>query len=164
MNCKTFFSFIEKNKKCINLKSLNLIGNNLIGGPSSINYTDDNPIKNTEKKNDIFKLRLMYKFILENKNLKILTITKNPIREKYIIKYESSNNAENNDEYIKKDNEGKIIINDFYSFLIKIKNELLNRDNNKKNRKGFNIIFDCLYDINLNSEDYPYSEQPIVFI
>ena len=193
LNCKTFFSFIEKNKKCINLKSLNLIGNNLddtffekylklglnkifsnlqnlylndnqIGGPSSINYTDDNPIKNTEKKNDIFKLRLMYKFILENKNLKILTITKNPIREKYIIKYESDNNAENNDEYIKKDNEGKIIINDFYSFLIKIKNELLNRDNNKKNRKGFNIIFDCLYDINLNSEDYPYSEQPIVFI
>ena len=192
LNCETFFSFMEKNKECLNLKSLNLIGNclddtffekylnlglnkifsnlqnlylngNNIGGESNVDYVDDYPIINMEKKKDIFKLRLMYKFILENKNLKILTLTKNPLSEKYIIKYEPNNNAENNDEYIIKDNEGNIIINCFYSFLVKIKNELLDRDDYKKDRKGFNIGFDCAYDINLNSDNYPYKEQPIIF-
>ena len=192
LNCETFFSFMEKNKECLNLKSLNLIGNclddtffekylnlglnkifsnlqnlylngNNIGGESNVDYVDDYPIINMEKKKDIFKLRLMYKFILENKNLKILTLTKNPLSEKYIIKYEPNNNAENNDEYIIKDNEGNIIINCFYSFLVKIKNELLDRDDYKKDRKGFNIGFDCEYDINLNSDNYPYKEQPIIF-
>ena len=192
LTCNSFFSFMEKNKECLNLKSLNLIGNNLddtffeiylklglnkifsnlqnlylnanhIGGDAIINYIDDYPIINVGKKMDIFKLRLMYKFILENKNLKILTITKNPISEKYIIKYDPTNNAENNDEYIIKDNEGNIIINCFYSFLVKIKNELLDRDDYKKDRKGFNIGFDCACDINLNSDNYPYNEQPIIF-
>ena len=192
LTCNTFFTFMDKNKECLNLKSLNLIGNNLddtffekylnlglnkifsnlqnlylndnnIGGDSNINYTDEYPISKIEKKKDIYKLRLMYKFITENKNLKILTITKNPIREKYIIKYEPNINAETSYEYIKKDNDGNIIINCFYSFLVKIKNELLDRDDHKKDIKGFNIGFDCAYDVNLNSENYPYNNQPIVF-
>ena len=192
LTCNTLFSFLQKNKECLNLRSLNLIGNSLddtffeiflnlrlnkifsnlqslylndnkIGGNSIINYEDDYPISNIEKKEDIFKLRLMYKFISENKNLKVLTITKNPIREKYIIKYEPSQNSEISDEYIKKDSDGNIIINCFYSFLIKIKNELLDREGYKKDIKGFNIGFDCAYDVNLNSENYPYSSQPIIF-
>ena len=52
--------------------------------------------------------------------------------------------------------EGKIIINDFYSFLLKIKYEL-------SERKDLNIEFDCAYDINLSSQKYPYKTQPIVF-
>ena len=192
LTCNTFFTFMDKNKECLNLKSLNLIGNNLddtffetflnlglnkifsnlqnlylndnnIGGDSVINYTDDYPVSRKDKKKDIYKLRLMYKFITENKNLKTLTITKNPIREKYIIKYEHNINAESSDEYIIKDNDGNIIINCFYSFLVKIKNELLDRDDYKKDIKGFNIGFDCAYDVNLNSENYPYNNQPIVF-
>lgn len=192
LSCNTLFAFMGNNKECLNLRSLNLIGNNLddtffekylyfgfnkifsklqnlylndnkIGGDTIINYTDDIPISKKEKKKDIFKLRLMYKFIVENKNLKRLTITKNPIREKYIINYDPTQNAETSDEYIIKDDDGNIIINCFYSFLVKIKNELLDRDNYKKDRKGFNIGFDCAYDVNLNSENYPYSSQPIVF-
>ena len=192
LSCNTFFNFIGTNKECLNLETLNLIGNNLddtffekylnlglnkifsnlqnlylndnkIGNDANIKYEDNDPISNMEKKKDIFKLRLMYKFIAENKNLKKLTITKNPIKEKYVIKYEPSQNAETRDEYIIKDNDGNIIINCFYSFLVKIKNELLDRDDYKKDRKGFNIGFDCSYDVNLNSDNYPYSSQPIVF-
>ena len=192
LSCNSFFNFIGTNKECLNLETLNLIGNNLddtffekylnlglnkifsnlqnlylndnkIGGETKINYEDNDPVSNMEKKKDIFKLRLMYKFIAENKNLKKLTITKNPIKEKFVIKYEPSQNAETKDEYIVKDNDGNIIINCFYSFLVKIKNELLDRDDYKKDRKGFNIGFDCAYDVNLNSENYPYSSQPIVF-
>ena len=105
----------------------------------------------------------MYKFIEENKNLKKFTITKNPISEKYMIKYEPNENDEINDEYIIKDNDGNIIINCFYSFLVKIKNELLDREDYKRDRKGFNVGFDCAYDINLNSQNYPYNTQPIIF-
>ena len=192
LTCNTFFKFMEKNKECLNLKTLNLIGNNLddtffekylnlglnkifsnmqnlylndnkIGNDINIKYEDDLPIQNIEKKKDVFKLRLMYKFIEENKNLRKLTITKNPIREKYIINYEPGQNAEISEEYIIKDNEGNIIINSFFSFLLKIKNELLDKDDYKKVRKGFNIGFDCAYDVNLNSDNYPYNSQPIVF-
>ena len=192
LNCSTFFTFMEKNKECVNLHSLNLIGNNLddtffekylnlgfnrifpylqnlylndnkIGGDSDIIYTDDYPISIEEKKKDILKLRLMYKFITQNKNLKILTITKNPISKKYKIKYEENENCENNDEYIKRDDNGNIIINGFFSFLVKIKNELLDREDYTKDSKGFNIGFDCCYDVNLNSDNYPYDNQPIVF-
>ena len=192
LDCDTFFSFIGKNKECLNLRSLNLIGNNLddtffekylnldlnkifsnlqnlylndnkIGDDSIIiNYADEYPISKKEKEKDILKLRLMYKFIEENKNLKLFTFTKNPISEKYIIKYEPTNNAETSEEYIIKDNDGNIIINCFFSFLVKIKNELLDREDYKRDR-GFNIGFDCAYDVNLNSENYPYNSQPIVF-
>ena len=192
LNCKTFFEFIGKNKECLNLRTLNLIGNNLndtffeeylnlglnkifsnlqnlylndnkIGDNSKINYTDNYPIAKKEKEKDILKLRLMYKFIEQNKNLKKFTITKNPISEKYMIKYEPNENDEINDEYIIKDNDGNIIINCFFSFLVKIKNELLDREDYKRDRKGFNIGFDCAYDINLNSQNYPYNSQPIIF-
>ena len=192
LTCDILFDFMGKNKECLNLKTLNLEGNNIddsffekylylgfhkifsklqnlylndnqIGSNTKINYTDDYPISNMEKKEDILKLRLMYKFIVENKNLKRLMITKNPIRKKYVISIDPTQSAETNDEYIIKDNDGNIIINCFYSFLVKIKKELLDRDDYKKDRKGFNIGFDCAYDTNLNSENYPYNNIPIVF-
>ena len=192
LTCDILFDFMGKNKECLNLKTLNLEGNNIddsffekylylgfhkifsklqnlylndnqIGSNTKINYTDDYPISNMEKKDDILKLRLMYKFIIENKNLKRLMITKNPIRKKYVISIDPTQSAETNDEYIIKYNDGNIIINCFYSFLVKIKKELLDRDDYKKDRKGFNIGFDCAYDTNLNSENYPYNNIPIVF-
>jgi hypothetical protein len=96
----------------------------------------------------------MYQFIVENKSLKILTINKNPISEKYKVLYETDEFL--NDTEIVNDKNGKIIINCFYSFLLKIKNEL-------QDRCDFNIEFDCIYDINLNSQNYPYDRQQIVF-
>ena len=183
LSCDIFFSFIEKNKECLNLRTLNLIGNELddtffekylnfglnkifsnlnklylsdnkIGNNSEINFKDEDPISKRDFEKDIYKLRLMYQFIVENKSLKILTINKNPISEKYKVLYETDEFL--NDTEIVNDKNGKIIINCFYSFLLKIKNEL-------QDRCDFNIEFDCIYDINLNSQNYPYDRQQIVF-
>jgi len=183
LSCDIFFSFIEKNKECLNLRTLNLIGNELddtffekylnfglnkifsnlnklylsdnkIGNNSEINFKDEDPISKRDFEKDIYKLRLMYQFIVENKSLKILTINKNPISEKYKVLYETDEFL--NDTEIANDKNGKIIINCFYSFLLKIKNEL-------QDRNDFNIEFDCIYDINLNSQNYPYDRQQIVF-
>ena len=183
--CETFFSFIEKNKECLNLRTLNLIGNefddtffekylnlglnkifsnltklylndNQIGNNCDIIYKDDEQISKIDFEKDIFKLRLLYKFISENNNLKKLTINKNPISEKYIILYESDDIPKDREEKIIKNKEGKIIINCFYSFLLKIKNDL-------QDRNDFNIEFDCIYDINLNSQNFPYAQQQIAF-
>ena len=98
----------------------------------------------------------MYKFILENQNLKKLTIKKNPISEKYSVEYEKVEDEKDMEKYLIKDENKKIIINDFYSFLLKIKYEL-------SERKDLNIECDCAYDINLSSQKYPYKTQPIVF-
>ena len=183
--CDIFFSFIEKNKECLNLRTLNLIGNefddtffekylnlglnkifsnltklylndNQIGNNCDIIYKDDEQISKIDFEKDIFKLRLLYKFISENNNLKKLTINKNPISEKYIILYESDDIPKDREEKIIKNKEGKIIINCFYSFLLKLKNDL-------QDRNDFNIEFDCIYDINLNSQNFPYAQQQIAF-
>ena len=187
LSCDIFFKFIGKNKECLNLRTLNLIGNDLddtffekylnfginkifsnlnklylndnqIGNDSAINYKDEVPISKKEYEKDIYKLRLMYKFIFENKNLKKLTINKNPISKKYTIKYDFHNDNTTNEgeEDVLKDKDGKIIINCFNSFLLKIKNDLTDRND-------FNIEFDCCYDINLNSQNHPYDQKQIIF-
>ena len=110
MNCDTFFSFINNNKRCLNIKSLNLSGNelndiffekyiqndynelfdnleilninnNLIGDETDITYRDELPVREDYKINEkiIYKLRLIYKFIYLNKNMKLFSITRNPI-------------------------------------------------------------------------------------
>ena len=183
LSCDIFFSFIEKNKECLNLRTLNLIGNELddtffekylnfglnkifsnlnklylndnkIGNNSEINFKDETQVSKRDFEKDIYKLRLIYKFIVENKNLKKLSINKNPISGKYKILYDEDEFLNDREEV--KDKDGKIIINCFYSFLLKIKNEL-------SDRNDFNIEFDCIYDINLNSQNYPYDKQQIVF-
>ena len=183
LTCDIFFSFIEKNKECLNLRILNLIGNELddtffekylnfglnkifsnlnklylndnkIGDNSEINFKDEDPVSKKDFEKDIYKLRLIYKFIVENKNLKKLSINKNPISGKYKVLYNDDEFLNNREEL--KDKDGKIIINCFYSFLLKIKNEL-------SDRNDFNIEFDCIYDINLNSQNYLYDKQQIVF-
>ena len=185
LSCDTFFSFIGKNKECINLGTLNLNGNefddtffekylnlglnkifsnlnklylndNDIGSNTKINYKDEEPISQVEFEQDIYQLRLMYKFICENKNLKKLTINKNPISNKYTILYDINDISQNLEDNLVKYNNDKIIINDLYSFLLKIRNEL-------SDRNDLNIGFDCIYDINLNSKNYPYDFHPIVF-
>ena len=186
LSCDTLFSFLGKNKECLNLRTLNLIGNDIddtffekylnlglnkifsnlnklylndnnIGNDTKINYKDEEPISKMECEQDIYKLRLIYRFISENKNLKKLTINKNPICNKYTIIYEIDDISKILDDNLVKDKNDKIIINDFYSFLLKIKNDL-------SDRKDLNIGFDCIHDLNLNSKNYPYDSYPIMFI
>ena len=186
LSCDTLFSFLGKNKECLNLRTLNLIGNDIddtffekylnlglnkifsnlnklylndnnIGNDTKINYKDEEPISKMECEQDIYKLRLIYRFISENKNLKKLTINKNPISNKYTIIYEIDDISKILDDNLVKDKNDKIIINDFFSFLLKIKNDL-------SDRKDLNIGFDCIHDLNLNSKNYPYDSYPIMFI
>ena len=124
---------------------------------------DGYPISNSQYEKDIYKLRLLYKFIEENKKLTKLNITKNPIKDKLIIKNEPGGAANFNEEYIKRDNNDNIIINCFFSFLIKIKNELFSKEDYKIYRNEFVIIFDCKSLFNLNSETYPFGDYPIIF-
>ena len=193
LKADNFFKFAKNNKGCLNLKVLNLNGNefddtffeiflqkgiknifsklehlylsnNKIGIDNiSVKYKDDNPINNIHYKKDIYKLRLLYKFIEENRNLKKINITKNPLKDKLIIENEPGGAANFNEKYIKRDNDDNIIINSFFSFLIKIKNELLSKEDYKIERKEFVVIFDCKSLFNLNSETYPYSNFPIIF-
>ena len=193
LTCDTFFKFIGKNKGFLNLKSLKLNGNNLddtffekyleydifnklehlylnknnIGNPDiKINYKDDIPI--SEKlsggnKELVYKLRLMYKFIQKNLNLTKLTITKNPISQLYMIKNVYKTNADKTGEYIAKDEKNQIIINCFFSFLVKIKEELLAKEDEKGRRRNINIRFDCCKNINNNSDIYHLNNLPIIY-
>ena len=194
LDCNTFFKFVSQNKGFINLRSLNLNGNeiddtffekfpkqevfsklqhlylnsNRIGDTNVVvSYEDNIPIdgKYSEKKDKklIYKLRLIYQFIQSNKYLTKLTITKNPICEFYSVVPEPKNDADRSDKYIKKDENGNIIINCLFSLLIKIRDELLTRDEEKIGRNTFNLRFDCRSNVNKNSDNYPYSDKPIIY-
>jgi hypothetical protein len=193
LKSETFIEFAKNNKGCLNLKVLNLNGNdfddhffelylknginnifsklqhlylsdNRIGiNNVTVNYKDNYPIHDIKYERDINKLRLLYKFIEENKKLVKLNITKNPLKEKLIIKYDPSGAAHFSEQYIKMGDDDNIIINCFFSFLMKIKNELLSKEDYKIERNEFVIIFDCKSLFNLNSETYPYSNYPIVY-
>ena len=177
---------------CINLKDLNLSGNklddtffekfleykynniftklqkinlsdNLIGNEVEINPADlGEEVKNKNKIQDVYKLRLIYKFIEKNKNLSKLYLTKNPMSEKSVISTDLDMNQVsaliNRDE-----NDNKIIIDNFYSFLKKITDELLMNREEKVNRGQFNIKFDIDTNINLNSDNFDYNEKFILF-
>ena len=188
LNNDSLFSFIRNNKPCLNIKEINLNGNelndiffekyldnkfyelfdklkiiymnnNLIGDESEINYKDDIPIlercKNLEK--IIYKMRLIFKFLKLNKNLKLFSITRNPIGNYFQIKENSEKKLLKRLVY---DENNKVNINCFYTFLLKIRDEI-NYDN--PGRKELNIIFDCPLDINKNSNEFNYNENIISF-
>ena len=160
-------SFFEKknfqNMFC-RLEHLYLNSNKIGDMDTNLAYQDDIPIdekyQSYNAKKLIFKLRLIYHFIQINKNLTKLTITKNPISEFYSVVPESHNDADKSDKYIKKDNNGKIIINCLFSLCIKIRDELLAQNDG---RDTFNLRFDCRSNVNKNSSNYPYSDKPFVY-
>ena len=92
-----------------------------------------------------------------------MNITKNPISDIYTIVPEGNKNADKNSKYIIRDENDNIIINGFFSFLIRIRDELINNKSNHSRRDSFNIKFDCRSNINRYSENYPYSDKPIIF-
>ena len=193
LNCDLFFKFAEQNQNFENLSTLNLNGNeiddtffetmlqknvfnnlehlylnsNNIGDMNvAIKYTDNVPIDKIyttpKAKNLIFKLRFMYIFIKKYNKLTKLTITKNPISQLYTCV--QKHNADTSDEYIKRDNNHNIIINCLFSFLIKIRDELLKEEKQNNGRNNFNLRFDCRSNVNRNSDGYPYSDKPFDFI
>jgi hypothetical protein len=192
LTCKTLFTFFNTIKEPINLSKLNLNGNELddtffekyleqnfaltfpklqhislssnqIGNNKiTVQYKDNKPIKDKQFTQEIYKLRMMYKFIEVNKSLNKINLTKNPISDIYTIVPEENNNADVNSKYIIKDDENEIIINCFFSFLIKIRDELL-RNGMEYSRSSFNVKFDCRSNINKYSENYPFSSKPIIF-
>ena len=193
LTCETLFNFINIIKEPINLKKLNLNGNELndtffetyleknissffpklehlslssnkIGDNKvEIKYKDNLPISENNFIKEIYKLRMIYKFIEINKNLTKINITKNPISDIYTIVPEEKKNADISPKYIVKDKEGNIIINGFFSFLIKIRDELIENGKDNTGREGFNIKFDCRSNINKYSENYSYADKPIIF-
>ena len=191
LNCDVLFNFILNNMGCINLKVLNLCGNklddtffekffdnnyqiifnklqkinlvdNLIGDETKIDTDNlgEKP-KNKNREQDIYKLRLIYKFIENNKNLSKLYLNKNPMCDKSIISTDLD--IDEVFKLIEKDNQNKIIIDSFYSFLKKIKDELLMNPEEKINRGQFNIKFDIDIHNNLNSENFNYEGEYIMF-
>ena len=190
MNCDTFFSFIKNNKRCLNIQKLNLNGNelddtffqkyienkynelfynleylnlnnNLIGKIIYVLEKDEKAIEENKKSYDklICKLKLIYRFIQVNKNLKLFSITRNPISK--IFKIKESNEEEINKSIIKDENE-KIIINCFYSFLFKVKKEL-NDNKDEIKREEINIQFDCRSNINQDLSNFQFDNQIIIF-
>ena len=140
-----FFQFMKNNKGFLNLRSLNLTGNNFddtffeeyleldilnklehlnlssnnIGDEKiKINYKDEIPINENilKSKKIIYKLRLIYKFIEKNKCITKLTLSENPISKMYLI----------NDEYMYKSNQNNTTIEEY-----------IKTDENK------NIIINC---------------------
>ena len=171
-----FFNFIDNNKGIFNLKSLNLSGNKLddlffeiylnfklnnkftklirlhlddnLFGDDNVEVTY-NPEEGKIINNKINKIRLLYRFILENKVLTELSIIKNTIFNDFKL-LELNKNYENQ---LKKDDKGNIVINCLNSFLWKIKKELLIKGDDQNYRSSFNLKFDCLSDINQYSEN-----------
>jgi len=146
------------------LEHLYLNSNKIGDIDTNLAYQDGVPIdekyQSYNAKKLIYKLRLIYHFIQINKNLTKLTITKNPISEFYSVVPETHNDADKSEKYIKKDNNGKIIINCLFSLCIKIRDELLAQNDG---RDTFNLRFDCRSNVNKNSFNYPYSDKPFVY-
>jgi len=193
LSCETLFNFINNIKEPINLNNLNLNGNELddtffeiylnknisqifpklkhislssnnIGDSKvDIKYKDDIEIKDKQYTKEIYKLRMMYEFIEVNKNLRKINITKNPISDIYTVVQYDKKDADINPMFITKGQDDKIIINGFFSFLIKIRDELLENGDDKTKRSEFNVKFDCRSNINKYSDSYPYSDKPIIF-
>ena len=140
------------------------MNNNLIGGKKEIDITNlgDEPAINSENNRmDVYKLRLIYKFIEINKNLSNLSITKNPIRYKSIISTDID--MDNVTKFIQKDEKNHYIINCFYSFILKIMTELLKNNEVKINRGHFNLKFDIDEKMNIDSENFDYKKKYIMF-
>ena len=194
LKCDTIIKFLNNNKGCLSLKSLNL-SNNLLdisffdkfleGGLNNhfnkLKYIklDANKFGNfenlestPEKLNEelIKMIRILYKFIEKNNNLIELTITKNPFSNYLLITDIEINNEENANNfsfnnYVTQDEKGNIIINNFFSFLFKIKIEMneINKKNKSEIRPTFNIKFDCKNSINNNSSEFEINSNIITF-
>ena len=150
--------------KCINLDS-NKFGTYIMHDKNidSQRISDILFQKNNNEK-EILRLRLLYKFILENKNLFEITLTKNPLKNNYLVKkIEDYLNSFNFNNYVKKDENKNIEINCLYSFLWKIKNDFYGENKNNEARNKFNLKFDCINSNNIDSYEFDFTKKFIIF-
>ena len=140
---------MKLNNKFTKLTRLHLDDN--LFGDDNVEVTY-NPEEGKIINNKINKIRLLYRFIYENKVLTELTIIKNNIFNDFKI----LNFDKNSENQVRKDEKGNIIINCLNSFLWKIKKELLIKSDEQNYRNSFNLKFDCQTDINQNSETFTY--------
>ena len=193
---ESIFKFFENNKGCLSLKLLNLSYNllddsffekflnlklnNLFNKLKYI-YLDSNKFGtynvsidkkkeekelNVKNKEEIYRIRLLYKFIFENKNLIEITLTKNPMKNQYLFKNIEDNKKNFNfNNLVKKDENKNIVIDCLYSFLWKISNDIYGENRIKINeiRPKFNLKFDCRNKNNINSSDFDFSVNFIIF-
>ena len=163
----TFFERLLELNNFNKLEHLYLNSNKIGDINTKIEYRDQAPIDKKyakdKEKELIYKLRLIYKFIQKYNCLTKLTITKNPISEFYSVIPEQNKNADKSDKYIKRDENKTIIINCLFSLLVKIKDELIKNEREKGGRNYFNLRFDCRSNVNRNSDNYPYSDKPIIY-
>lgn len=163
----TFFERLLEYNNFNKLEHLNLNSNKIGDMKIKIEYRDKIPIDSKYAKEKdkelVYKLRLIYKFIQKYNYLTKLTITKNPISDYYSLIQEPNKNADKSDKYIKKDEKNNIIINCLFSFLVKIKDEFIVKKREKGERNYFNLRFDCRFNVNINSDNYPYSDVPIIY-
>ena len=162
----TFFEkYLEFNYHNIftNLKKINL-SDNLIGNSCNIKIEElgEEAQVKPDRIMDVYKLRLIYKFIEKNKNLSKLYLTRNPMCDKSLVSTDVD--MKNIDSTIPRDKNKNIIIDSFYSFLKKISDELLKNKEEKNNNRGqFNVKFDIDTQINLNSDSFNFNEKYIMF-
>ena len=190
IDCNTFFKFINQNKELINLRVLNLNGNeiddtffekflelkcmeklehlylnsNKIGDMNiKIKYKDQEPIdkKYSSEKEKLLIYKLRLIYNFIEKNKKLTKLT---ITKNPISEFYSVVHEAKNDadknEKYVKRSNDKIVINCLFSMLIKIRDELLKSD---KDRGKFNLRFDCRSNVNRNSENYPYGDKPFIY-
>ena len=90
--------------KCINLDSNKFGTYNIPDKNNDSQRISDILYKKNNNGKEILRLRLLYKFILENKNLGEITLTKNPMKNNYLVKnIEDYLNSFNFNNYVKKD-------------------------------------------------------------
>ena len=166
-----FDKFLEQklNNLFSKLKYINLDANKFGTYNEIDNKNDSNKltdiINDENNSKEIKRLKLLYKFIKENKNLNQLSMIKNPFKNRYLIQHIEDNlSSFNFKDFVKKDENKEIQISCLYSFLWKIKMEF-NGENKQQNinKRRFNLKFDCINFNNINSSEFDFLTKFITF-
>ena len=185
LDCDTIFKFLNNNKRSFSLKYLNLSYNllddtffeqymqfklyNIFDNLKSINleanqfgtYLKDEKKDDNEDDNGIKFFEKLYEFISTNSSLNEIILTKNPIKDYYMLNKKELDKKEDIEaESIIKDENDNVKILSFYSFLYKIKYEILDRkkNQNSEHRVKFNFKFDCINLFNINTEKFDFTQ------
>ncbi len=163
---KIFFNFFDSNKGMLNLKILNLNGNLLTDEFFSTYISNQFQTKLEKLTNlhindnnfELENINKFYEFILINKNLAKLNITKNPFSKKYSVVLPKGITLKNYD--LNSEN-----LTDFYHLLLKIMQKYtINNENDKKKEKTFIMKFDAGSSYNILSNNIEFISKKKVII
>ena len=169
---KIFFNFFDSNKGMLNLKILNLNGNLLTDDFFSEYISNQFQTKLEKLTNlhindnnfELENINKFYEFILINKNLAKLNITKNPFSKKYsVVLPKGLPKGINLKNY---DLNSKNLIDFYHLLLIIMQKYSINDENNKKeNEKNFIMKFDIgsSYNILSNNVEFITKKKVIIY-